>query len=244
MQLCLLAAHDVLVWDYRIESKEVFLMITEVDEAQLDTFTHRVAEHGLWRSILESFAYIKPFGGMFGKIVPFYAEAYWYAMGGLTFLMFVFLTGSGVVLALLGPYWWLTNSFGQFLKSFHYWSAQGFFFFALLHLFRVWATGSYRGRRIFNWWIGLSIFMLAMGENLFGLLARGDWESQFVAMHSDDMLFLQPFFFNLFSPGNFTADLAIHVAVIPVILFTLIMGHLTLVRLQGVARPLSIQKEN
>ena len=77
-----------------------------------------------------------------------------------------------------------------------------------------------------------------LGENLFGLLARGDWESQFVAMHSDDMLFVQPYFFSLFSPANFTADLAIHVAVIPVILFTLIMGHLTLVRLQGIARPL------
>ncbi len=62
-------------------------MIEQADEAQLDTFQHRVDEHGRVRSILESFAYIKPFGGMFGKIVPFYAESYWYAMGGLTFLM-------------------------------------------------------------------------------------------------------------------------------------------------------------
>jgi quinol-cytochrome oxidoreductase complex cytochrome b subunit len=207
--------------------------------AGLDSFRARVAEHGRLRAILESFAYIGPFGGMFGKIVPLYAESYWYALGGLTFLMFVFLTGSGVVLSLLGPYWWLTNPVGQFVKSFHYWSAQGFFFFAILHLFRVWATGSYGGRRIFNWWIGLVIFMLSMGENLFGLLARGDWESQFVAVHSDDMLFVQPFFFNLFSPGNFTADLAIHVAVLPVVIATLILAHIVLVRLFGMARPLS-----
>ncbi len=218
-------------------------MIEQADEAQLDTFQHRVDEHGRVRSILESFAYIKPFGGMFGKIVPFYAESYWYAMGGLTFLMFVFLTFSGIILAWLGPYWWLTNSFGQFLKSFHYWSAQGFFFFALLHLFRVWATGSYRGRRILNWWIGLTIFMMAMGENLFGLLARGDWESQFVSMHSDDMLFVQPFFFNLFSTANFTADLTVHVALIPVIMFGLILAHVMLIRLQGLSKPLSNQKE-
>ncbi len=33
------------------------------------------------------------------------------------------------------------------------------------------------------------------------------------------MLFVQPFFFNLFSPANFTADLAIHIAVLPVILW-------------------------
>jgi hypothetical protein len=119
---------------------------------------------------------------------------------------------------------------------------NGFFFFALLQLFRVWATGSYRGRRIQNWWICLSIFMLAMGENLFGLLARGDWESQFVSMHSDDMLFVQPFFFKLFSPANFTADLTIHIAVIPVVIFGLILAHVVLIRLQGLSKPLSAQK--
>lgn len=128
---------------------------------------------------------------------------------------------------------------GQFLKSFHYWSAQGFFFFALLHAFRVWATGSYRGRRILNWWIGLGIFMLAMGENLFGLLARGDWESQFVAMHSDDMLFTQPFFLHMFSPADFTTDLTIHVALIPVLIAAFMFAHISLVRLQGVSEPLS-----
>ena len=217
-------------------------MIENADEAQIDSFKVRVAEHGLMRTLLESFAYIKPFGGMFGKIVPFYAESYWYAMGGLTFLMFIFLIGSGIILALLGPYWWLTNSFGEFLKSFHYWSAQGFFFFALLHLFRVWATGSFRGRRILNWWIGLTIFMMAMGENLFGLLARGDWESQFVSMHSDNMLFIQPFFFNLFSTGNFTADLTIHIAVLPAVIFGLILAHIVLIRIMGLSEPLSNQK--
>ena len=209
----------------------------------IDSFPARVTEHGRARAVLESFAYVRPFGGMFGKIVPLYAESYWYAMGGLAFLMFVFLTASGVVLALLGPYWWLTNSFGKALKAFHYWSAQGFFFFALLHLFRVWAIGSFRGRRIFNWWIGLLIFMAAMGENLFGLLARGDWESQFVSMHSDDMLFVQPFFFHLFSPANFTADLAIHIAVMPVIIAGLILAHIVLVRINGMNRPLPSEQD-
>jgi quinol-cytochrome oxidoreductase complex cytochrome b subunit len=78
-----------------------------------------------------------------------------------------------------------------------------------------------------------------MGENLFGLLARGDWESQFVSMHSDDMLFVQPFFFNLFSPANFTADLAIHIAVLPVVIAGLILGHIVLVRINGMSPPLS-----
>ena len=215
----------------------------QISDSPPDSFRARVAEHGQLKAVLESFAYIRPFGGMFGKSVPLCAESYWYAMGGVTILMFMFLTGSGVVLTLMGPYSWLTNPFGQFLKSFHYWSAQGFFFFSLLHLFRVWATGSFRGRRVFNWWIGLVIFMLAMGENLFGLLARGDWESQFVSMHSDNMLFVQPFFFNLFSPGNFTADLAIHIAVLPVAIAALVLAHVVLIRLYGMHEPLSSRDE-
>ena len=203
-----------------------------------DSYKARVAEHGRLRSLLESFAYSGPYRAMFKRAAPFYAESYWYCMGGITFLMFVYLTVSGILLAWLGPFWWLTDPVGQFLKATHYWSAQAFFFFLVLHLVRVWATGSYRGRRWVNWLIGGTTLLLALGENLFGLLARGDWESQFVSMHSDDMLFIQPFFLNLFKPGDFTTDLAIHVAVIPVVMFGLILAHLTLVRLQGIARPL------
>src|SRR5207249_2553605 len=43
-------------------SEEVSLMIEQADEAQLDSFQTREAEHGRARAILESFAYIKPFG--------------------------------------------------------------------------------------------------------------------------------------------------------------------------------------
>lgn len=216
---------------------------THSGEIQADTIESRVQEHGKIRTFLESFAYLKPFDGMFGKTAPFYAESYWYALGGLTFLMFIFLTFSGILLAWMGPYRWLTSSVGLYLKAFHYWSAQAFFFFAVLHAIRVWATGSFRGRRLLNWAIGLSIFMLAMAENLFGLLSRGDWESQFVAMHSNDMLFIQPFFLNLFQPADLTTDLTIHVALIPVIMFGLILFHVILVKMQGVSEPLGSGKE-
>src|SRR6266571_3683135 len=163
--------------------------------SEVHSYRARVAEHGRFRAVMESFAYLPPFG-------------------------------------------WLTSPVGKAMKGSHYWAAQAFFFFLVLHLIRVWATGAFRGRRWLSWALGSAVLLLGLGENLFGLLARGDWESQFVAMHSDDMLFVQPYFFSLFSPANFTADLAIHVAVIPVILFGLIMAHLTLVRLQGIARPL------
>lgn len=203
-----------------------------------DGFQARVDEHGRLRAVLESFAYLPPWGALFKKSAPFYAESYWYCMGGITFLMFFYLAISGIILAWLGPFWWLTSPIGQVVKATHYWSAQAFFFFLVLHLIRVWATGAYRGKRWLNWAIGTVIMLLGLGQNLFGILARGDWESQFVSMHSNDMLFTEPFFFNLFSATNFTVDLLIHVVVIPVVMLALIFAHVTLVRIQGIARPL------
>lgn len=214
-----------------IKSDEVF---TEPEEG----FQARVDEHGRARAVLESFAYLPPWGALFKKSAPFYAESYWYCMGGITFLMFFYLAISGIVLSWLGPFWWLTSPVGQVVKATHYWSAQAFFFFLVLHLIRVWATGAYRGKRWLNWAIGTVLMLLGLGQNLFGILARGDWESQFVSMHSNDMLFTEPFFLNMFSAANFTVDLLIHVAVIPAVMLVLIFAHVTLVRIQGIARPL------
>lgn len=80
-------------------------MNANVSSKSLDSFETRVAEHGRVKALLESFAYVGPFGGLFGKAVPFYAESYWYALGGLTILMFAFLVLSGIVLAWFGPFW-------------------------------------------------------------------------------------------------------------------------------------------
>lgn len=203
-----------------------------------DDWEHRVQEHGRVKSLLESFAYGRYFGGLFGKTVPLYAESYWYAMGGLTFTSLGFLLLSGVVLAAQKPYWWLTSPLGFFVKSFHYWSAQAFFFFMILHAVRVWATGSYRGRRVVNWWIGIVIFLVALAENFAGILARGDWESQFVAMHANDMLFYKPYFFHLINPANFGFDLMIHIAVIPAVLGGLVLAHIVFLRIHGISPPL------
>jgi hypothetical protein len=39
----------------------------ESDLKDVDSFRERVREHGRTRAVLESFAYVQPFGGMFGK---------------------------------------------------------------------------------------------------------------------------------------------------------------------------------
>ncbi len=200
-------------------------------------FEERKRERGWWRAAFESFAYIPPFNRIFGKVAPSYAESYWYCMGGLTGFSLLLLIVTGIILTVFGPTWWLHTPIGLATKAMHFWSAQAFFFFLFLHIVRVWLTGAYRGERWVNYAIGLTTLFLAFGENLFGILARYDWESQFVAMHSNYMLFTLPLM-RLIAPSNFTQVMLIHVAALPFVLLVLIGVHITLVKLQGIARPL------
>jgi hypothetical protein len=60
-----------------IEQKEDTQMIETDEEKRLDSVPIRIAEHRRVRAVLESFAYIQPFAGMFRKIVMFYVESHW-----------------------------------------------------------------------------------------------------------------------------------------------------------------------
>lgn len=219
---------------YQPDNQEEYFKEHEIEPF---AWEERKKARGTWKAFAESFAYLPPFNRLFGKRAPSYAESYWYCMGGLTFLSFLFLLVTGLILALLGPTWWMGTHAGYVVKSMHYWSAEAFFFFLFLHIIRVWITGAYRGKRWWNYAIGFLILFAALGENFLGLLTRGDWESQFVAMHAAGMLFTVPGL-SAISPPDFTVVMLIHVAFIPFIIALLIGVHVLLVKLQGIARPL------
>jgi hypothetical protein len=60
-------------------------------EGEPFAWEERKKARGTWKAFAESFAYLPPFNRLFGKRAPSYAESYWYCMGGLTFLSFLFL---------------------------------------------------------------------------------------------------------------------------------------------------------
>lgn len=107
--------------------------------ADIHAYRTCVAERGRLRAVLESFASLPPSGGLRKKTAPFYAESYWYCMGGITFLMFVYLTARGIILAWLGPFWWLTNPVGG-TEDLPLMGGSGLLLFLVLLLIRVWAT--------------------------------------------------------------------------------------------------------
>ncbi len=57
---------------------------------------------------------------------------------------------------------------GLLFRQVHHWAADVFIAAIVLHLMRVFFTGAYRKPRDLNWWIGLTMLMLAILEGFAG----------------------------------------------------------------------------
>ena len=88
-----------------------------------------------------------------------------WCMGGVTFLLFLYLVVTGVVLMFyyrpVGEYAYadikyleFDAPFGMFMRNMHRWAAHAMVIAVWLHMMRVFMTGSYKPPREFNWVIG------------------------------------------------------------------------------------------
>ena len=66
---------------------------------------------------------------------------------------------------------------GLFVRQVHHWSALLFTGAIIFHMCRVFFTGAYRRPRELNWYIGLSLFLLALADGFSGYSLPGDGES-------------------------------------------------------------------
>jgi quinol-cytochrome oxidoreductase complex cytochrome b subunit len=112
---------------------------------------------------------------------------FWYTMGlgGLSFLMFIVLTVSGVLLAFYyAPTTQLAYqsikdlenvvSYGRILRNMHRWAAHGMVVTVFLHMCRVFFTYSFAKPREFNWVIGVLLFLTTIGLSFTGYLLPWD----------------------------------------------------------------------
>ena len=110
---------------------------------------------------------------------------YTWGLGGLSGLLMTILGLTGMVLlnnyTPAAPQAYLDileiNSnvwFGELIRNVHHWSANLLIVVAVLHLIRVFATGSYRPPRELNWLIGVAMLLLVLGANFTGYLIPWD----------------------------------------------------------------------
>ncbi len=110
---------------------------------------------------------------------------YTWGMGGITFFLFLVLTVTGVILMFYyrpaGEYAYddmkyLMNDvpFGPLMRNMHRWAAHGMVITVMLHMFRVFLTGSYKPPRQFNWVIGVVLLLLTFLLSFTGYLLPWD----------------------------------------------------------------------
>ena len=115
-----------------------------------------------------------------------------FCLGGLSFLLFLALAGSGLVLMFIytptpqgAGQFFLQEAgdlpFAWFFRRVHYLAGQAMVATVLLHLIRVLASGAYLPPRASNWLVGLALLVLTLALDLSGYVLRWDPPTQAAA---------------------------------------------------------------
>lgn len=187
--------------------------------------------------------------------VPAHANGIGYVLGGITFFGFLILAATGIWLA---QFYHPTPStaresvvyimnvapIGDLVRGIHFWVANLVMATVLLHMGRVFVTGSYKRPREANWLIGLGLLGVTLGLIFTGTVLKWDQEGYEALSHNveiGDFLGAFGFWFS----GDFTTSLPIigrlymaHIVILPGIGVLLLIAHLLLVKRHGIsARP-------
>ncbi len=143
--------------------------------------------------------------------------AYTFCLGGLTFFLFVVETITGVLLmfyyrpVLEFAYLDMKTleyavQFGLVLRNLHRWAAHLMVITVMLHMLRVFLTGSYRPPREFNWAVGVLLLVLTLLLSFTGYLLPWDQLAFWAVTVGTNMAAATPF---LGSEGPFPSLLGI-----------------------------------
>ena len=191
-------------------------------------------------------------------LIPVETNTLWYILGGVLAISLVLEVISGTLLALrytpdagtaydttsrlLNEGGWSVN------LNFHYWNSYLIFGLVMIHMLRVFVSAAYRRAKTGLWMVGVGL-----AGTVFGLSLTGE------TLHWDERGFAVPWhvaeFFEAFGLQNVfhyaRTDLldiptasarlvpyyALHVAILPLILFALIAMHYYLVKVKRISVP-------
>ncbi|MDE3094823.1 MAG: cytochrome b N-terminal domain-containing protein [Chloroflexota bacterium] len=184
--------------------------------------------------------------------VPRHANNILYVLGGITLVGILTLIASGIYLAqYYNPdpasardsvvFIVSTVKLGAFVRSFHFWMANLVIITAMLHLVRVFVTGSYRAPREATWLTGVLLLFLLFGFAFTGTVLKWDQEGYEALGHNQDVGKL------LGSTGawftsSFTRSVPIltrlyiaHISILPALLTLVVLAHLFLIKHHGIS---------
>lgn len=189
--------------------------------------------------------------------VPEHANSLPYLLGGITLVGFVILIATGVLLAqFYHPHpanahdsviYIITEApFGDFIRSLHFWAANLVVITAMLHLIRVFVSGSFKRPREVNWLVGLGLLALTLGFVFTGTILKWDQEGVEALAHNREIGELLGSFGTWFT-NEFTVSVPLltrlylaHVSLLPIIFTLLVLVHLYLIKHHGISRQATI----
>lgn len=179
--------------------------------------------------------------------VPEHANNVAWSLGGVTACMFAVLVGTGVLLvqfyapvpesANTSVREMVTDVWGmRLVRGLHFWAAQAMYVTCVLHLLRVFFTGSYKRPREGNWLIGVAMFGLVIFALFTGTVLKWDQEGFEALGHNLEIANLLGGAGVWFSP-DFASRVSIlvrlygaHVVIIPGLILVLFTLHALLVK--------------
>ncbi len=130
---------------------------------------------------------------------------YFYCFGGITFTLFIVQLLTGLLLSMhynpseAEAYTSIqrldqTVPLGGLLRSIHHWAANLMVVMVLLHMLRVFVTGSYKNPRELNWVAGALLFVMTLAFGFTGYLLPWDQKAYWATVVGTNMLGSVPFF--------------------------------------------------
>jgi menaquinol-cytochrome c reductase cytochrome b subunit len=197
--------------------------------------------------------------------VPNFANAFYYCFGGMVFVLIVLQLLTGILLSLYyvpdaggnpaAAYTsvnFIQNSvyLGWLIRGVHFWGANILIIMVLLHMSRVYWTGSYRAPRELNWIVGVIMLLCIIFLSLTGYLLPWDTKAYFATevtikiAGSAPPAVLGTFIKEILQGGAVVGPptlqrfFTIHVFLLPAIIVVLMYVHFRFIRAHGIAEPL------
>jgi len=197
--------------------------------------------------------------------VPNFANAFYYCFGGMVFVLIVLQLLTGILLSLYyvpdasgnpaAAYTsvnFIQNSvyLGWLIRGVHFWGANLLIIMVLLHMSRVYWTGSYRAPRELNWIVGVIMLLCIIFLSLTGYLLPWDTKAYFATEVTVKIMSSPPppqlgvlireilAGGSVVGPATLQRFFTIHVFLLPALIVVLMYVHFRFIRAHGIAEPL------
>jgi menaquinol-cytochrome c reductase cytochrome b subunit len=195
--------------------------------------------------------------------VPNFANAFYYCFGGMVFILVVIQLLTGILLSLYyipdasgspAPAYtsvlFIQNDvyLGWLIRGVHFWGANILIVMVVIHMARVYWTGSYRAPRELNWMVGVIMLLCIIFLSLTGYLLPWDTKAYFATEVTIKIGGSAPLLGGVITqvlqggpvvgPPTLQRFFTIHVFVLPALIVLLMYVHFRFIRAHGISEPM------